>query len=317
MKKTLLVLLLVCIILTACGSPKSIPFAIPTALLPMTPEPSSTATATFTPAPTLIPSPTEILPTDPPPTPTLTPFPPYHTKGVIFDYYDVGNFSYFDGFFAPGSCCAMTKLILYDDGQMLADDGQKFLSPGEIKKFLAKLEAMGFFSLESNGEDDPTDKLYNFGDNYERIFDGTGSCILVNADKSRQLCVRDYYKQYLIPQMKNILKYLDEYKPAGLTPYYSDRILLSIEPADPDRDDLPKNAIPWDERFPSLDYSPPRKYGDDIPASIMYVEGDMAKEIMIFMENLPNDDLFIQNGKKYIVECISILPHQKVINAYQ
>jgi hypothetical protein len=117
--------------------------------------------------------------------------------------------------------------------------------------------------------------------------------------------------------MKKILKYLDEYKPTGLTPYYPDRILLSIEPADPNSDDLPATVTPWDERFPSLDFPPPRTYFYETPPSIKYIEGDMAKEIYIFIKNSHSHDVFIQDGKKYIVQVDVVLPHETVINAYQ
>src|SRR4030095_3195904 len=91
--------------------------------------------------------------------------------------------------------------------------------------------------------------------------------------------------QYLIPEMKSIIKYLDEYKPTGLTPYFPDRILLSMRPADPNSDNLSTTATPWDSRFPSLDFPPPRTYLYDNTPSIRYIEGDIAKEIYTFISN--------------------------------
>ena len=192
---------------------------------------------------------------------------------------------------------------------------QKVLPAEEIKKFLSKLDDLGFFSLESNQEDDETDKLYDFGDQYEEINDGLSSCILVNAEKSRQLCVHHVYMQFVIPEMKKILKYLDEYQPSGLTPYQPDRILLSIEPAYPDQVDEP--ATPWDESFPSLDIPPSRIYPYDNPPIIIYVDGEMVNKIYTFLENSKTRGLFIQNGKKYIVQVSVVMPHQKVVNVYQ
>jgi len=123
--------------------------------------------------------------------------------------------------------------------------------------------------------------------------------------------------QYLIPEMKSIFKYLDDFKPTGLTPYYPDRILLSMRLADPTSDDLSTTAVLWDDRFPSLDFPPPRIYLYDTSPAIMYIEGDMAKEIYIFITNSDSQGVFIQNGKKYIVGIDIILPHETIINGYQ
>jgi hypothetical protein len=205
MKNTFLTLAMICITLTACGGQKSIPTVFPS----VTPEPSLTAT------------PTKVSPTQPPPTPTFTPFPPYQNKQVVFNYYVAGNKSGFDEFFAPESCCSInTRIVLYDDGQMIIAGKQKVLSSDEMKRFLSKLETLGFYSIESNQQRDITDKLYDFGNNYQEVNDGLKYCILVSAEKSRQLCAREDYMQYLVPEMKAIFKYLDEYEPVGMTPYY-------------------------------------------------------------------------------------------------
>ncbi|MGC1376545.1 MAG: hypothetical protein WA821_09985, partial [Anaerolineales bacterium] len=262
------------------------------------------------------------LPTEPPLTPTFTPFPPYNYKQVVFDYYVVGQQAYSDEFFAPESCCTWTNMVLYDDGQMIIGDKQKFLLSYEVKGFLSKLDAMGFFSLESNQQHDPTDKLYDFGNNYEEIDDGLWYCILVKADKSRNLCAKDEYRQYLIPEMQNILKYLDDYEPAGMTPYYPDRILVEVQKIDPDSDSAhQERVIPWNKHFPSLEISDPRIHVWDNPRPSMYVDGEMAKKIVLFFRDIYNnvkgEYLFSQNGNLYDVSIREILPHERVRNIYQ
>jgi hypothetical protein len=202
---------------------------------------------------------------------------------------------------------------------MLTSGMQKTLSADEVKMFFAKLDSLGFFSLESNQKHDEEDKLYNFGGHYQNVYDGLKYCILVNYDKSKQLCAYEPYMQFLIPEMKNILKYFDEYKPDGLTPYDPDRILLSTRLADPNRNDLSANGTLWDERFPSLEFSLRKIRNDayDLPVSIMYIQGDLAKEIYRFLRNSHSHGLFIQNGINYIVDVDIVLPHETVINAYQ
>ena len=206
---------------------------------------------------------------------------------------------------------------MYDDGQMIIPPSegvvggpykQKFLSPDEIKQFLAKLEVLGFYSLESNHKHDPTDKLYNYGNNYQKSYDGRFYCIIVNTDKSGNLCAYEPDLQYLIPEMKNILHYLGEYEPAGMTLYYPDRILLWVQAGrDPYNDSLPETTIPWDEHFPSLETS----------SSIMFIDGEMAKEIYMLIGGTNKGVVFSQDGKEYTVYLDVVLPHEKITNAYQ
>ncbi len=295
MKKTFLISAALCIILSSCGGQES----TPAKLSSVTPRPISTATTT----------PTQTL--EPTFTPTITPLPPYKAKQVIFDYNAAGGLSDFDFFFESDSFRTYSRIILYADGQMIIPGEvykQKMLSPNEVNLFLSKLDAMGFYSLESNQAHDPTDKLYNFGNNYSKVYDAYLYCVLVNADKSRKLCVYEPGIPYLIPKMKQIINYLDAYDPAEMTPYYPDRILLGVENArNLYYDEItPVPAAPWDEKFPSLE-TPDRK--------MMYVDGDFAKEIYLLFSNAYERRIFIQNGKEYTVEFTIILPHEKVTNA--
>jgi hypothetical protein len=293
MKKTLFVSLVFCIFLTACRRESHIPTVI--ASLPL--EPNSTsmiiATSSLISTPTIskatatatsiiISTHTRIQLTELPPTPIFTQFPIYHTKEVVVDYAVVGNMADWDEFFDPPSGNIVTRLVLYDDGQLLiAGAGetyqQKKLSSVEIKGFLSKLATLGFYSLESNQQDDLTDKLYDFGNNYFEVSDGLCDCVYVNSDNSRNLCVRESYIQFVIPKMKGILQYLDGYKPAGMTSYYPDRILISIQSdIDPSINNPP--AIPWHEHFPSLEYDPSR-FTWGTSDQVIFIDGDMANEI--------------------------------------
>jgi hypothetical protein len=168
---------------------------------------------------------------------------------------------------------------------------------------------LGFYSLESNQAHDPTDKLYVFGNNYEQAFDAYMYCIVINANKSRKLCVYEPGIPYLIPRMKNILKYLDGYEPAGLTTYYPDRILLWVQPGrNPDDDKLPTTAIPWPENLPPIGIS---------KENITYIDGNTAKEIYTLFDSTNAGKVFTQNGNEFTVYINVILPHEEVSNADQ
>lgn len=310
MKKTSLLSVVVCIILTSCNGSKDISTVFPS----VTPQPSLTATIVIT--PTFA----KIVPTQPSSNPTFTPFPPYQNKNVVFDYYVIGNRADWDIFFDPPSGNIVTRLVLYEDGQMLAAGPggtykEKFLSSAEIKSFLSKLETLGFYSLESNQQSDQTDKLYDFGSNYEEVNDGLWYCISVNANKSRKLCIREPYIQFLTPKMQSILQYLDEYKPTDMTPYYTDRILLTIQ-SDINSSIKDPPAIPWDEHFPSLEHDP-RRFTSDTSNQVIYVAEDMAKEIYLFFEGSNGWKVVSQNSKEYIVYIRVLLPHEKVKNIQQ
>jgi hypothetical protein len=302
MKKQLLISAMICILLVACNGQDN------TATIYSSPSPTQKPVRTATSTPTKTPQPTLA------PTSTITPLPFYENKKVLFNYYVIGDHSVYDGFFDPYSFRSYSRLVLYDDGQMIIpSDGefggtykQKFLSPDEVKRFLSKLESLDFYSLESNQNHDPTDKLYDYGNNYQRSFDGREYCISVNADKSRKLCVYEPDVQFLIPKMKNILSYLAEYEPVGMTPYYPDRILLWIQSGrDPYNDKLPKASIAWDEHFPHLE------------DSIVYVDGDIAKEIYLLCGGTNQGKVFTQDNKEYTVYIDAVLPHEKVTNADQ
>jgi hypothetical protein len=235
---------------------------------------------------------------------------------VVFDYYVTGNLADDLVFFAPESCCSITKLALYEDGQMiLAGEGetyqQKTLSADEMDRFLSKLDALGFYLLESNQQHDPTDKLYDYGSNYQDVSDGLKDCLLVNAGQSRNLCVSESDRQYLIPEMKKILKYVDTYQPAGMTAYDPDRILLTIQAADPSVDNPP--AVPWPEHFPSLDPSTPGRYVAGTDSQVLYLEGDLAKKIFHFFEGA-HIQAVSQDGDEYILFLRVVLPHEALTN---
>jgi hypothetical protein len=296
MKKTILFALMVCLFLTACGWGSLLSKDIPTA----------TTQPTITASPLATSTPTRSLPTIIPPTPSYTPFPYYQTKKVLIDYYTQGDHSIYDVFYADYP--SYPRFIIYDDGQLIIPGKtyqQKWMSPSEIRAFVSKLEALGFYALESNQRHNPDDKLYDYGDNYEKSYDGTEECLFVSLDVTRQLCVYQPDMQYVIPKMKAILQFLDDYEPAGLTPYYPDRILLWAEEGRSEYDDnLPEIAIPWDARFPSLE-----TYG-----SIIYVDWDMVEEIFNLFENTHDGIVVIQNGKEYTLHIDIVLPHEELEN---
>lgn len=285
------------VLLSACNGQGKQPLAIPS----NTPKPSATIVPTQTMVrPTWTPKPTE--------TSATTPTPSYPTKQVLLDYTVGGFHTLFEMYYADYGMDGWSELVLYTDGQLIIPGSpyqQKILSKDEIAQLLSKLESLGFYTIESNQQHDPSDKLYNFGNQYQGVSDPTWYCVLINKVESRKLCEWEPYKKFLVPEMKNILNFLDGYKVKGMTPYVPDRILLWVQVGrSPYIENLPKKAIPWPENFSSLETTGEK---------IMYFRGDAAKEIFALFGNRVSTIVLSQNDIEYTASIEIVLPHKQLV----
>jgi hypothetical protein len=289
MKKTSAFLwsLAICGLLFACNGQGNQPLAI----LSNTPKPSATVAPTSTiVSPTWTPRPTQTL--------TVTPTPSYSTKQVLLNYTINGFHTRYETYYADYGSNGWSELVLYTDGQLIIPGKtfqQKILSKDEINQLFSELEAKGFFSLTQ-------DNLYNFGNqDPPKIVDGTTYCVLTIGKREQNLCAYEPYNSFLAPEMKNILQFINKYHPKGMTPYFPDRILLWIRPY---VENLPEKAIPWPEKFSSLETSDEK---------IMYFDGDAAKEIFALFGNKVSTVVISQNGKDYTVSIDIVLPHKQLV----
>ena len=289
--------LAICVLLSACNGQSKQSFALPS----NTPKPSATVVPTQTIVKsTWTPSPAE--------TSTATLVPPYPTKEVLLDYTIGGFHTPYEIYYADYGYDGLSELVLYTDGQLIIPGNpyqQKILSKDEINKLLTKLEALGFYTIESNQRHDPSDKLYNFGSQYQGVSDPMWYCVLINKDESRELCAWEPYKKFLVPEMKNILNFLAEYQVEGTAPYYPDRVLLWVRAGrSPYVENLPEKAIPWYEKFSSLETSDEK---------IMYFQGDEAKQIFALFGNEVSTMVISQNDLEYTVSIDIVLPHEQLV----
>ncbi len=232
--------ILLTIVVVGC---QNVVFETPTIISPTLPQ---FPTLTLTPSST--PTPLPLL------TPSATPyptFPPYPTKQIIFSYSVSGNHSSFDSVLGGA---VRSRIVLYSDGQLIISGKpylQKQLSSEEINRLFSQLEVMGFYSLETNQQHDPTDLLYDFNGQYEKTYDGLYVCIADDV-KDRKICARDHLREFLIPPMKNLLQFFDSYEPKGMSLYQPDRLLLGISVG---RDELINNpeVISWPVSFPAVE----------------------------------------------------------------
>jgi len=276
----------ICIFLMACSAQQASPTFVPSS----TPLPSST----------IMPSPTQIPSRTPAPTHTPEPtYPPYPTKQVLIEYSLNGDHGFFDDLVAS----QIPKLILYTDRQLVISGSpfrEKILSKAEINSLLSQLETRGLYTIQTNQKHDSSDPLYNFGKNYQEIFDGLFLCLLVHSEKPRTLCAYQPLQDFLIPAMKNLLLFLDVYSPGDMSVYRSDRILLDISTQS---DSFPEGERPipvaWPVTLPSLKTS-----------FRMYAEGETAEEIFALFDHSATWKIFIENGVEYSVLARPVLPHE-------
>ena len=236
------------------------------------------------------------------PFPSTTPFPtfpPYPTKQILVNYWFGGEHDSFDAVLGA----KYSKIVLYSDGQVIFRGDpyrQKQLSSDEINALLSELDNLGFYSIETNQQHDTTDPLYDFGDQYEKVYDGTYICVKVNNGRERELCTYEHYKDFLKPPMKKILEFMDNFEPSNLSVYQPDRLLLEIQPLGAVSENENSKLIAWPANFPVL----PDHW------EIMYVEGEIATEVFNFFGNTQDDRRVTLNGKEYTVYARPLLPHE-------
>ncbi|MBN8583228.1 MAG: hypothetical protein J0L96_21365 [Anaerolineae bacterium] len=266
-------------------------------------ESQSTSTSILSTSATVKLTQTEQKPTQIP-TKTLTPIAtPYPAKQVLFDYYLSGVPLPFDELVGKN----YSILVLYSDRQMVIAGEifqQKFLSEDEINQFFSQLEKMNFFKIESNQKHDSTDQLYDFGSNYRIEEMGSFYCVLM-IQKPRELCAYHPYKDFLVLEMKNILDFLDNYEPNGMTPYSPDRILMGVKVGrNPNVYNLPENALLWSESFPPL---------ASAINGTLYAEGSAASYIFSLLGGELTPKVVEQKGIEYTIEYVRpVLPHEVI-----
>jgi hypothetical protein len=161
----------------------------------------------------------------------------------------------------------------------------------------------GFYTLETNQNHDETDKLYYFGNQYQLVYDGPIYYLSMNGSQPRTICYYGPYKDFLIPEAKDLFQYFEDYVPGGMTPYKPDRILLAIfKGADSTTEQ--STSITWPSDLPALE-TPDKKF--------MYLEGKNAAEVFSFFRHSPDMTFLDERGYSYTVSVHVVLPHHNLL----
>ena len=139
--------------------------------------------------------------------------------------------------------------------------------------------------------------MYSFNGAYQRSFDGRYLCV---STKAKSICAYVPDEDYLIPPMKSIFRFLDNYSPSSLSLYQADRILMSvIEGNEYFPPEYKINQINWDDNLPALQATP-----------TLFVEGEIAAKIFALFDYSTNPKIVIDNDKEYTVFVRPVLPNE-------
>ena len=273
-----------------------------------TANPKVTGTTLFTETNMIYPT-ASFTPTLSRPTKTLTLEPTedvFISKKEIFNYFVTGEHSYFEGSYQVIPENEFPKLVIYEDGQMIItgeDVKQKFMTQEEVATFINEIEKFGFSNIQTNGKNDPSDPLYNFGENYDVIYDSPFYCVSIAQALENTICYEDAYYDYLVPQMKEVITYLNNYHPENTSLYIPEKILLYFSRVT-DFCDIPKDApvYEWNSRFPDPEGGDYNQY---------YISSEMAGEIAKFLDD--KTSVYVNYHEKYYYLIIQyILPHENI-----
>lgn len=285
--KIISLVVLTLFILAACA--QAVP-SIPPSVTVESPI-STKSIEVFTPTPSHTPSPS--------PTPTEW-VKVYPTKKALLIYSTSFRSEYTLHFIEWGDFYPKPYLILYEDGQLIFGIGayEKQLSQTDTQTIIAKLEQLGLPQLYEAYEANP-DSVFTVPPDMD--YNPLSSTIEITFDKDgpKSITYQQYWEEYLIQPMKDIVSYLKSFSSAGATPYQPDRLLASVG----DATQVPESEtiIPWPENVTSPLH---RSY-----MGVLYLEGNEALKLY----QAAGEYLFgyfSYEGKNYEVNLRPILPHE-------
>lgn len=235
--------------LTACVVPSQAT-TLPQMTATQQPVASAFPTATFTPKPTQTPTPTASPPA------TYTPWP---TKQVLVEFGIFGG----DGGWITSSFAGRDtpELVLYADGQLIIksrDIGPPWfeetkLSAPQMCSFLAQIENVGFYTLETDSYANENDNpIYQLDESAHLGEGGPHYIIQVNGPKPKRISIYYGYVQYLIPKARRIFDLFAEYTPPSKRSLYQPpHLLMRIQ--NESSYPIQSTPIPWPTNLPDLD----------------------------------------------------------------
>lgn len=219
----------------------------------------------------------------------------------------------------------MPRLVLYLNGQLLIQNGdyttgvsyeRSHLSQDEMCSVLGKIAEAGFFELEDDGSNWPTDPLlYTFYGQGEWPPFGEGSpnlVIQVNGDPSHEVMILNDWLDYMIPEVATVYRLLESYRPDSLQQYIPDRMLLLImRRPNWETEQAGLEPVPWPDNLPPLDDLEariPETVYDDTPHVLL--EDETAAEVYALFGNRMLEHPFSDGGEVYYITARPLLPHE-------
>jgi len=243
---------------------------------------------------------------------TPTPFP---TKTVLIQYGIFGGDGGLETDFYLGR--DIPVFVLYTDGQLIRYQNDKSgfetakLTLQEMCYFLTRIEATGFFEIQSDGLEGENSPIYKF-DTPVSFGDGFPHMIVqINGNKPGFMYIEIPYYDNLIKEVKSTIQLIKTYRPQEDTTYVPRHLLLWIEKGRglALESDIPKE---WPTDLTPLE----QLWENRIPNPNLYetyhtlVEGNTAEQIYKYFGNKLQGGLFIENGIEYYVIVRPLLPHE-------
>ena len=258
-------------------------------------HPARTATTT--------PTPVEIEP----PAPTSIP-----TKQILLMYGSTGGDGghWYDDYLGRD----VPTTVLYTDGQFLRfqrkveNDNwylQSILTPSQMCWLLSRISQRGFFDVKQDGFNGPeNDPIYAFDDTVQFSDGASGFYFLVNGKWHNRVKVYKPYEPYLVAPLKETFRFIRNYGPGHMEPYYPTYLVLWIGQG---YREMPEGITSqeWPIQLPSLDSLLNKERERE-----MLVEGDFAHSLITLFGNRPQSLLFKNGQYQYSVFIRPLLPHE-------
>ena len=200
-------------------------------------------------------------------------------------------------------------LVIYTDGVMIAartGDPKvrtQVLNTKEVCSFIARLDTLGFYTLQDSRSTEETNPLYDFNSKYQPIEDGRFATLTVNLTNPKSISFFEPYRKFLARPMRKVMEFVETYNPGRLKPYQPDRLILFVTPGRDPATDSKVKARAWTLETPSL------MEMANVPHT--FLEGQQAAAVYELLMKYQTS-IYLEKESEYTVSFRLLYPHEIV-----
>jgi hypothetical protein len=194
----------------------------------------------------------------------------------------------------------MPSLIIYDDGQVIITRRnsiqETYLSTQQVSLFFVNLQNIGYFKDRLS--------IYNYPEDY---IEGAGApSIMLYANNglvSKTIDIYYFSRDYLIPDIRNSLKFFSNYYPSRMEPYIPRQMVLWIEEGigEEYHGVTPEPIEDWPINLPRI---------NELGIGHIVVEEQLIPKILSLYKTVPSGKVFRDNSNNYLVIARPLLPNE-------